>query len=130
MTHHITRQVHEKFKIFTGELAADHTIGALAEEVSDFAKQSGVAAKSIGVAYLESAKRLVITLGYRSDEDAYPIKLHCIPLGRIDLKDHDFDALEKAMARATSHHRNIICHELYLTSTRDLMMVLMTHETP
>jgi len=128
MAHHITKQVHEKFKIFTGELAADKTIGKMADEVSDFAKRSKVAAKSIGIAHLESSKRLMITLGYRSDEEPYPIKLHCIPMGKIDVKEHDFSALEKAMAQATSRHKNIICHELYLTGAQDLMMVLMTHE--
>jgi hypothetical protein len=128
MTHHITKQVHEKFKIFTGELAADKTVGKMADEVSDFAKRSKVAAKSIGIAHLESSKRLMITLGYRSDEEPYAIKLHCIPMGKIDAKDHDFRALEKAMAKATRHHKNIICHELYLTGAQDLMMVLMTHQ--
>ena len=115
MAHHITKQVHEKFKIFTGALAADNTIGKLAGKVSDFAKKSKAAAKSIGVAYLESTKLLVITLGYRSDQEGYPINLHCIPMGKIDPSNHDFGALEKAMAKATSHHKNIICHELYLT---------------
>ena len=128
MAHHIAKQVHEKFKIFTGELAADKTIGKMADEVSEFAKRSKVAAKSIGIAHLESSKGLMITLGYRSDEEPYPIKLHCIPMGKIDAKGHDFGALEKAMALATSRHKNIICHELYLTGTQDLMMVLMTHE--
>jgi hypothetical protein len=127
-THHITKQVHEKFKIFTGELAADNTIGKMAGEVADFAKRSEVAAKSIGLARLESSNRLMLTLGYRSDEDPYPIRLHGVPLGKIDAKDHDFGALERAMAKATSHHKNIICHELYLTGPQDLMMVLMTHE--
>jgi hypothetical protein len=126
--HHITKQVHEKFKIFTGELAADKTIGKMAGEVSDFAKRSKVAAKSIGVAHLEPSNRLMLTLGYRSDEEPYAIKLHCIPLGKIGPKDHNFGTLEKAMAKATSHHKNIICHELYLTGEQDLMMVLMTHE--
>jgi hypothetical protein len=69
-THHITKQVHEKFKIFTGELAADNTIGKMAGEVADFAKRSEVAAKSIGLARLESSNRLMLTLGYRSDEAA------------------------------------------------------------
>ena len=80
------------------------------------------------MAYLEPVKRLVITLGYRDDEESYPVKLHCIPLGKVDMKAGDFRALEASMAKATGKHRNIICHELYVTGGSDFTMVLMTHE--
>jgi hypothetical protein len=128
MTSHIKQQVHEKFKIFTGELAADKTIGNLAGQVAGFVQQSKIAAKSIGVAYLESLKRLVITLGYRDDEEPYPIKLHCISLGKMGVEGPELGDFEKALAKATSKYRNVICHELYLTGPQDFMMVLMTHE--
>ncbi len=128
MVHHIAKQVHDKFKIFTGELAADGTIGKLADEVAAFVNKSKIAAKSIGVAYLDSGKRLVITLGYRDDKEPYPVKLHCIPLGKVDLGAGDFRGLDTSMAKATSKHRNIICHELYVTGVHDFTMVLMAHE--
>jgi hypothetical protein len=128
MAHHIAQQVHDKFKIFSGELAADGTIGELANEVAAFANKSKVAAKSIGVAYLEPGKRLLITLGYRDDEKPYPVKLHTIHLGKVDMKAGDFHALEASMSKATSKHRNIICHELYVAGGDDFTMVLMTHE--
>lgn len=63
----IAEQVHGKFKVFAGPLHADDTISPLAEEVSRFVRESRAAAKSIGVEYLESAGRLIITLGYRDD---------------------------------------------------------------
>jgi hypothetical protein len=128
MAHHIAKQVHDKFKIFSGELAADGTIGKLADEVAAFADGSKIAAKSIGVARIEPGRRLVITLGYRDDEEAYPVKLHCLPLGKIDMQAGDFRALEASMAKATGKYRNIICHELYVTGGNDFTMVLMTHE--
>ena len=128
MAHHIAKQVHDKFKIFSGELAADGTIGKLADEVAAFVNKSQAAAKSIGVAYLEPSKKLVITLGYIGDADPYPVKLHCIPLGKVDVKAGDFHALEASMAKATGKHRNIICHELYVTGGNNFTMVLMTHE--
>jgi hypothetical protein len=123
----VTTQVHDKFKVFTGKLAADKTIGKLADEVAAFAKKSKVAAKSIGVEYLESVGQLLITLGYRDDAEPYAIKLHSIPLGKVDALAKDFSALEKAMATASTKHRNIICHELYVTGDRDFILVLMTH---
>ena len=123
----ITTQVHDKFKIFTGKPAKDKTIGKLADEVAAFAKKSKVAAKSIGVEYLESAGQLLITLGYRDDAEPYPIKLHSVPLGKVDALAKDFSTIEKAMAAASAKHRNIICHELYVTGDGDFFLVLMTH---
>jgi hypothetical protein len=124
----IINQVHDKFKVFAGELAADKTIGALADEVAAFASAAKIAAKSIGVEYLEAAKRLVVTLGYRDDEESYPIKLNCVSLGKIDSLSGDFSALEKAMAEASGKFNNIICHELYVTGDGDFLMVFMTHQ--
>ena len=128
MDHHIAKQVHDKFKIFSGELAADGSIGKLADEVAAFANKSKIAAKSIGVAHIEPGHRLVITLGYRDDEEAYPVKLHCVPLGKADVKAGNFHALEASMAKATGNYPNIICHELYVTGGDNFTMVLMTHE--
>jgi hypothetical protein len=124
----IKAQVHDKFKLFTGELAKDKTIGKLADEVAAFAKHSHAAAKSIGVQYIESAGLLLLTLGYRDDEEPYPIRLHSVPLGKIAAMAGDFSKLETAMAKASGKIRNVICHELYLTGDGDFVMVFMTHE--
>ena len=124
----IKAQVHDKFKVFTGELAGDKTIGKLAAEVAAFAHDSRAAAKSIGVEYIESAGRLLITLGYRDDEEPYPIKLHSVHLGKVESLAGDFSKLEAAMAKAAGKIRNIICHELYATAGGDFVMVFMTHE--
>lgn len=127
MSHPIAKQVHEKFKVFAGELAADRTIGKLATEVADFVARGKVAAKSIGIVHVEHSNRIVITLGYRDDEAAYPITLHSLALGRIEGKGNDFSMLEEAISKATTKHDNIICHELYMPSPNEFMMVLMTH---
>jgi hypothetical protein len=121
------QQVHEKFKVFVGDLAQDKTLGKLAGQVSDFASGAKIAAKSIGVEYLESLKKLVVTLGYRDDEPFYPIEIHAVPLGKIQAMGDDFSALENAMAAASRKHPNIICHELYVTGEHDFILVFMTH---
>ncbi|HLV85340.1 MAG TPA: hypothetical protein VKV39_00080 [Candidatus Sulfotelmatobacter sp.] len=128
MSHHIAKQVHEKFKIFSGQLAADGGIGKLADDVAAFARTSKVAPKSIGVACLQPGNHVVVTLGYRDDEESYPVKLHCIRLGKIEFKDGNFSALEKKIGEAASRQRNIICHELYVTGENDFTLVVMTHE--
>ena len=124
----IAGQVHGKFKVFAGPLHTDNTIGPLAEEVSRFVAESRAAAKSIGVEYLESADRLVITLGYRDDEEGYPVKLSSVSLGKIEALGSDFADLERRMSEASARFTNIICHELYVTEDHDFMMIFMTHE--
>ncbi|HEY9403676.1 MAG TPA: hypothetical protein VIQ24_13515 [Pyrinomonadaceae bacterium] len=124
----IAEQVHGKFKVFAGPLNADDTIGALADEISGFVRDSKAAAKSIGVEYLESAGRLIITLGYRDDEEAYPVKISSVSLGKIETLGGDFDELERKMTEASARFSNIICHELYVTGDHDFMMIFMTHE--
>jgi len=128
MSHHIAKQVHEKFKIFSGELTADGSIGKLADEVAAFASKSKIAPKSIGVAYLEPGKRVGITLGYRDDETPYPIKLHAIRLGKVEIEGNNFAALEDKIGKAGAKYKNIICHELYVTGGNDFTIVVMTHE--
>ena len=125
----IGTQVHTKFKVFVGELASDRSIGEIGGKVAAFAKSEGAAAKSIGVEYLESLKALVVTLGYRTDEKPYPIRLHSVPLGKLPALASDFSALENAMGNAAEEYANVICHELYVTETQDFFLVLMTHES-
>ena len=122
----IASQVHSKFKVFAGELDADKTIGPLAGQITKFVRESKVAAKSIGVEYMESAARLIITLGYRDDEPWYPVDVKCVSLGKIDALGSDLAALEQAMSEAAQKHSNIICHELYITDDREFLMIFMT----
>ena len=123
----VASQVHNRFKVFSGELEPGHRIDALAKKVVAFASGK-VAAKSIGVEYLESAHRLIVTLGYRDDEPGYPIALHCESLGRVDhLDGEDFSALEAKMAAAGAKLASVICHELFITEDQEFLMVFMTH---
>jgi hypothetical protein len=123
----IEHQVHGQFKLFTGPLAADRTLGALADQVTAFARDHKVAAKSIGVEYLESAQQLVLTLGYRTDEPAYPIGLRTVSLGKVETLDAaGLAALEQKMAAAAGKLDKIICHELYVTDDREFLMIFMT----
>ena len=122
----IANQVHSKFKVFAGELDANKTIGPLAGEITSFVKEAKVAAKSIGVEYIESAARLIITLGYRDDEPWYPVEVACVSLGKIDALGGDVAALEQAMSEAAQKQNNIICHELYVTDDREFLMIFMT----
>jgi hypothetical protein len=125
----IAHQVHNKFKLFAGALDADGTIGALAKQAASWANGARVAPKSIGVEYLESSKKILLTIGYRDDESAYAIQLTSVPITRLGALDGaDVSRVEGEMEKASSKLSNIICHELYVTETGDLTMVFMTHQ--
>jgi hypothetical protein len=123
----IAYQEHGKFKVFVGMLTKSNSIGVLANKVTRFAEEHQIAAKSIGVEYLETPGQLLITLGYREDEPYYPIQLHCKRLGKIDILGGDYATLERAMEKVARKYTKIICHELYATEDHDLLMIVMTH---
>ncbi len=125
----IADQEHHKFKIFAGALGPGNTLGPVAAEVSRFVAEKKVAAKSIGVEYLEEAKKLIITLGYREGEAHYPIELKAISLGKVEnlAQRDDFSALEQAIGDASRKLDKIICHELYITEAHEILLVFMTH---
>jgi hypothetical protein len=67
-------------------------------------------------------------LGYRDDEDSYPIKLETVALGKMSDIGQDFSGLEQKMSEASQTVNNIICHELFVTEDKDFLMVFMTHQ--
>lgn len=120
-------QAHHKFKVFSGELGADHTMGQLATRVESWVRASRVAPKSIGIEYLEAAGRLLLSIGYRDDGAQYAVKLTTVHVGRVEaLEAPDLTRIEEAMGKASGELKDVICHELYVTDTNDLLMVFMT----
>lgn len=125
----IAQQVHGKFKVFVGQPDAKGLIDELASKVSAWVRTAKVAPKSIGVEYLESAKQVVLTIGYRDDEPSYDVQLRLVPMGRIEtLDDKGVARLERTLTEATAKIPNIICHELYVTETNDFHMVFMLYQ--
>ena len=121
-------QQHDKFKVFLGQPTAADPLGGLAEQVSKFAADQSVAAKSIGTEYIEGRRSLVVTLGYRDDEQSYPIQLRAVKLAGAGTEMKDLTALESQMAEASAKHSGIICHELFITESGEFYMVFMTRE--
>jgi hypothetical protein len=121
-------QVHDHFKTFAGALDTDGDIGALAEQVPAWVKASGAAPKSIGIEYIESAKKLLLTVGYRTDEPGYAVSLTTVNVGKVETLDAaGLTDLEGRMAKAAAGVKNIICHELFVTGDHSVHMVFMTH---
>jgi hypothetical protein len=130
MSTNIANQVHGKFKLFTAKLDGGKSINKLAEEVERFAVQAKAAPKSIGVEYLEHSKMVILTLGYRDDEAAYPVKLSAVSIGKATQLDAaELARLEKRMAEEAAKLGTVICHELFITENDEFMMVFMTHQS-
>ena len=124
----VDEQVHAKFKIFSGPLAADGTIGGLADQVSAWVSEAKVAPKSIGVEYLEAAGELLLSVGYRDNEPAYAVELRSVPVGPLRALGADEHArIEGAMAAASKSAAPVICHEIYVNKQGELFMVFMRH---
>jgi hypothetical protein len=119
----VEAQVHQRFKVFIGDAGAGGVEG-LAPQLEQFVRERGVAAKSIGVEFLEAARKLVLTLGYREDEEAYPVKLTSRSVGRVDSLD-DLGGLETRMTEAAATLNGVLCHELFVTDEGEFVMVFM-----
>ncbi len=128
MSTNIQQQVHSKFKLFSGVLEAGKSLAKLAEQVEKFAASAKAAPKSIGIEYLEHSKQVVLSLGYRDDEPAYPVKLNAVSLGKAsNLGAAELQRLEHRMADEAAKLKNIICHELFITEEDEFLMVFMCH---
>jgi hypothetical protein len=128
MSTSVKDQVHSKFKVFAGSLGPDGSLGSLGSAIEKFAASAKAAPKSIGVEYLEHSKEVVVSLGYRDDEPAYPVKLSSVSLGKVEtLSADDCAKIEQKMGDAAAKMRGIICHELLVTGDREFVMVFMTH---
>ncbi|MCC6130762.1 MAG: hypothetical protein IT186_12615 [Acidobacteria bacterium] len=125
----VTDQYHGSFKMFLGELDAANKLGNLTQQVEAFVADNKVAAKSIGVEYLEDDKKAVMTLGDRADEPAYEVKLFVESLGKKPVLDAAaLASLEAALGERASTHPGVICHELYVTEDNEFLVVFMTHK--
>ncbi|HYH80287.1 MAG TPA: hypothetical protein VEX86_10830 [Longimicrobium sp.] len=117
----VEAQIHHKFKVFTGS-GAD--VGQLGMQAEAFVRERQVAAKSIGVEYLEGAGKLVLTLGYRDDEPGYEVRISSRSVGVVDGLD-DLGGLEARMGEAAGNLAGVLCHELFVTDAGEFVMVFM-----
>ena len=117
--------MHEQFKVFVGDAGERSGISHLAAQVESFVANRGVAAKSIGVEFLERSSKLVLTLGYREGEGTYPVRLTSHSLGTVDGREEDLGALEGRMTEAASSLHGVLCHELFVTDANEFVMVFL-----
>lgn len=117
-------QVHSKFKVFVGDPVSDNSIGDLGRQIEQFVDDAKIAPKSIGIEYLESSHKLIMTLGYSDEQSCTPVTISCKNLGQVDISQGT-TALEEKMSEIASKHQNLICHEIYITDKNEFFMVFM-----
>lgn len=124
----VKAQVHEAFKLFAGTLDSAGHITELAKQVTAWAASGKVAPKSIGIEFVEATKQVIFSVGYRSDEAGYGVKIASTKIGKLAKLDAaELERLEGALGNAAAGQRDVICHELYVTDSTELFMVTMSH---
>lgn len=120
-------QVHSEFRVFTGKAAKGNPIAGVARKAEAFVSAEKVAPKSIGVEYLEATREVILTVGFRRGVAPYEVSIVARSLGVLaDSKRATLAALESRMRAAASELKDVICHELLISETRELTMVFMT----
>ncbi len=107
----------------------DHTdilsvSGVTVRLAEDFAKDGSIAAKSIGIEFVESTNQYLLSIGFASGQPGYAIKVTEAVAGPLPQNDEAGElcaALESAAAKAGE----VICHELYVDAESVVHMVFM-----
>jgi len=109
----IKHQIHEEFASFTGV-----SIDELSKLVADFSLQQNVAVKSLSVIHTDG--KLTASIGFRSDEAAYPIALWS---KAVSLRSLDAE-LSAAEDEAPG---DVLCHSLCY-AMEGVIVVFLLHE--
>ena len=115
----VQQQVHHKFRVFVGS-----SIGDVADKVRAFTADSSVAAKSIGIEYVEQTDQFLLSLGYAPGQEGYPVTVTEAIAGPLPQND-EADELCASLERAAANAGDVICHELYVDADAVVHMVFM-----
>lgn len=123
----IDAQVHNRFKVFTAPANSLDAVAPLFRRIEEFVAAERIAPKSIGVEFLEASRALVLTLGYRADEPAYPVRFTAVSLGHLgELTEATLAGLEQRMGEEAGQVSHVICHELFVTHEREFVMIFLS----
>ncbi len=118
-------QVHDKFKLFTGALDDAGHITEVAKLVHAWVTTDKVAVKSVGAAVAKG--KLMLTIGYRDDEEPYEIALHSSKIGRVGPLDGDETTrFTRAIEAGGMNWPPVLGHTLYVTKDGDLYLVVLS----
>jgi hypothetical protein len=115
----VKHQIHEDFVSFQGA-----SISELSKIVADYVVTNKVAAKSLSILFF--CGQFIASIGYRSDEAAYPVSIESVGIALADGQTliHQIDAQVNAGEDAISGYT--ICHSLYSVNS-DLFVAFLVH---
>jgi len=116
-------QVHGKFKFFLLDFKNGKLSKADQKAVTDFANGAGVLVKSIGIEYIESEKRVLLSLGYEGRRNAERVGIAISKIGKLDAKK--LEKSETKMAQLAAKAGQVICHELFIDDKKQLFAIFL-----
>lgn len=123
-------QSHSKFKFFpVKNPGLSLQLGHVSKLISDFVATEKVAAKSIGVEYVEKHDALIVSLGYAEGQGTFPVLLNTVDLGKQLVSGSDLSVLETLFEDAASALSGVICHEFYVDKDDHVVAVFLRAST-
>jgi hypothetical protein len=93
------------------------------KEVTEFAATQNISAHSLGVEYVEPLDQLIISLGYREEDDPTSIEIIQHTIGNIST--NSLAELESNFKKILDTFEKPICHEFFVNNAFDLIGIFM-----
>jgi hypothetical protein len=121
------KQIHSQFKVFVTSPDSNGNIPPdLQLTINGFIALNKVAVKSVGVENYQG--KIVISLGYVTDQESYPVAIECVNMGLIAGKEgQDLSTeLENALTKAAEGLQGaVICHEFYVDHKNEFVALFL-----
>ena len=114
-------QVHDKFKVFFGKSISD-----INSQLQSITADSSIAAKSIGVEFMEARNQFLVSVGYAEGQPGYPVTLTDTLVGPLPEFSDGPDQLCSSLEAIADESGDVICNELYVDNAEVVHLVLMT----
>jgi len=112
---------HSNFKLFVEDFKDGNFP---MNRVKDFINREDVVPKSIGIEFLESNSKVVISVGHTIENEVdASYELTLVNLGKLDA--NNLEALELIMNQESSKLNGIICHEFFVSKESEVYSLFL-----
>lgn len=112
---------HSNFKLFVEDFKDGNFP---MNRVKDFINGEGVVPKSIGIEFLESSSKVIISVGHEIENGINSEhELTLVNLGNLDV--NNLEALESTMNQEASKLNGIICHEFFVSKENEVYSLFL-----
>jgi hypothetical protein len=116
----VQHQVHDKFKVYLGK-----TISDINSTIQADTADGCIAAKSIGVEYMEARNQFLVSVGYAEGQAGYKVGITDNVVGPLPEFNDAPDQLCSSMEAIVAEFSDVICHELFVDNDEVVHLVLM-----